>query len=92
MIGDNQHKLAACKGRLRKRLGKIIRDCDELIQLFEDWNTNRPSETPFDAGAQRVLRKQAQDMLALVENNECIAPADYERMLEQAELLVEAGK
>jgi hypothetical protein len=58
-------KYAEAKRRLLKGLGKVVRDCEQLVADIAWWNANRTDAAPFDSGGDAQLGRQLADNLKL---------------------------
>lgn len=47
------------KPNFRRRLEKIIRNCDESIAICQSWNDNRSEHSPMDCEPERIIRRTA---------------------------------
>ncbi len=48
----------------RKRVAKIVRDCQQFIRDVEWWNTNRTDARPVDCEVEKVILSNAIPALA----------------------------
>lgn len=83
-------KYEAAKQRLRKRLKKIIAECEQLARDIGWWNENRTDAPPFDNGGDLCAAVLAREVLACVEADKPIPSALWHRMSEQIQANAES--
>lgn len=71
---------------MRKRLLKIIAECEDYIRTVEWWNTNRTDAPPFDCEPERILLKHSQECLEAMNRRE---PQECQRL---AALMLESAQ
>jgi hypothetical protein len=86
-VSPKERQHAAAATRLRKRLEKVIRECEQRIRDIEWWNLNRADAAPFDVGGDKVQVALAKEMLSLVNDNKPIPDSLYDRLIAQSEAL-----
>lgn len=75
------------KARLRvlKRLRRLLRETEQLRNDLDWWNENRTEHPPFDCEGEKVAIPMLKEMIALVEADENIPPALWQRYMAQAD-------
>lgn len=78
-------KYQRAKRNLRKRLRRIVAECEQISRDIGWWNQNRNDAPPFDNGGDICAARLAREMLHLVETDQPIPAPLSNRLREQLE-------
>lgn len=85
MPKPDSEKYRQAKRRLRKFLRTTIAECEQIGRDIEWWNANRTDAPPFDRGGGICAARLANEILLLLETDQLIPIAKWERLREQLE-------